>query len=49
MKKAVLTEIKDRKLTFPVEARYFNQQKIDTAKHIRFIINIEKFLSKLIN
>lgn len=46
---AKLTEIEDRKLTFSIEVYDEAVNRVGIAKHTRFIINVEKFLSKLIN
>jgi predicted thioesterase len=44
--KATLTEVEGRKLVFHVEAHDENG-KIGMGSHTRFIINTEKFMSKL--
>lgn len=43
---AELTEVDGRKLTFKVEA-YDGETLIGSGEHIRFVVNREKFLSKL--
>ena len=43
---AELTAIEGRKLTFKIEA-YDGETLIGEGEHIRFIVNREKFLSKL--
>lgn len=43
---AVLTKVEGKKLTFELKA-YFGEELIGEATHERFIINIDKFLSKL--
>lgn len=45
--KAVLTAIDGRKLTFDVSATDSKGNTIGHGKHTRFVIQIEKFLSKL--
>ena len=44
--RAELTEVDERKLTFRVEA-YDGEQKIGEGEHIRYIVDREKFLSRL--
>ncbi|MBQ8494023.1 MAG: thioesterase family protein [Alistipes sp.] len=43
---AELTEVDGRKLTFKIEA-YDGDVLIGSGEHVRFIVNREKFLSKL--
>lgn len=43
---AELTEVDGRKLTFKVEA-FDGETLIGSGEHIRFVVNREKFLSKL--
>ena len=43
---AELTAIEGRKLTFKIEA-YDGETLIGEGEHVRFVVNREKFLSKL--
>ena len=44
---AVLVEVEGKKLTFSVEAKDSKGNVIGQGTHIRFIVNRERFLSKL--
>ena len=44
---AVLVEVEGKKLTFSVEAKDSKGNVIGRGTHIRFIVNRERFLSKL--
>ena len=44
---AVLVEVEGKKLTFSVEAKDSKGDVIGRGTHIRFIVNRERFLSKL--
>ena len=44
---ATLTEIEGRKLTFHVEAKDADGNMIGEGTHERFVVNREKFLSKI--
>lgn len=44
---AVLMEVEGKKLTFSVESKDSKGDVIGRATHIRFIVNRERFLSKL--
>lgn len=44
---AVLVEVEGKKLTFSVEAKDSKDNVIGQGTHIRFIVNRERFLSKL--
>lgn len=44
--RAILVEVEGRRLLFNVEA-YDEKKKIGEGQHERFIVNIEKFMSKI--
>lgn len=44
---ATLTQIEGRKLTFKVEAKEKDGERIGEGTHLRFIVDRKKFLSKL--
>ncbi len=45
--KATITAIDGRKISYKIEAHDGNGQLIGTATHDRFVIDMEKFMSKL--
>ena len=45
--KAILTGIEGKKRTFSIEAKDEKDNVIGTAEHQRFVVDIERFISKL--
>jgi fluoroacetyl-CoA thioesterase len=44
---AMCTEIENRKYTFHIEAKDEQDDVVGQGTHIRFVVNIDKFMSKL--